>query len=78
MQRNFVNNMTHELQTPISTIRIAADVLNSDIIVTQPERHKRYVHIVQEEILRLQRQVEMVLSMAKAERNSLTFKERKD
>jgi len=74
VQRNFVNNMTHELQTPISTIRIAADVLNSDIIVTQPERHKRYVHIVQEEILRLQNQVEMVLSMAKAERNALTLK----
>lgn len=74
VQRNFVNNMTHELQTPISTIRIAADVLNSDIIVTQPERHKRYVHIVQEEILRLQNQVEMVLSMAKAEQNALNLK----
>lgn len=77
VQRNFVNNMTHELQTPISTIRIAADVLNSDTIVHQPERHKRYVYIVQEEILRLQSQVEMVLSMAKAERNSLTLKKEK-
>jgi len=74
VQRNFVNNMTHELQTPISTIRIAADVLNSDIITTQPERHKRYVHIVQEEIARLQNQVEMVLSMAKAERHALVLK----
>ncbi len=74
VQRNFVNNMTHELQTPISTIRIAADVLGSDIITTQPERHKRYVQIVREEILRLQNQVEMVLSMAKAESNTLTLK----
>jgi len=74
VQRNFVNNMTHELQTPISTIRIAADVLNSDVIVKQPERHKRYVNIVQEEILRLQSQVEMVLSMAKAESNTLLLK----
>jgi two-component system phosphate regulon sensor histidine kinase PhoR len=75
VQRDFVNNMTHELQTPISTIRIAADVLNSDNIVKQPERHNRYVRIVQEEILRLQGQVEMVLSMAKAERNALILKE---
>lgn len=73
VQRDFVNNMTHELQTPISTIRIAADVLNSEIIFTQPTRHKRYVQIVQEEILRLQGQVEMVLSMAKAERNLLSL-----
>jgi two-component system, OmpR family, phosphate regulon sensor histidine kinase PhoR len=79
VQRDFVNNMTHELQTPISTIRIAADVLNSDNIVAQPTRHKRYVQIVQDEILRLQGQVEMVLSMAKAERDALTLqKERLD
>uniref|UniRef100_UPI003F6F4966 sensor histidine kinase n=1 Tax=Dyadobacter sp. TaxID=1914288 RepID=UPI003F6F4966 len=73
VQRDFVNNMTHELQTPISTIRIAADVLNTDQIIAQPQRHKRYVQIVQDEILRLQGQVEMVLSMAKAERNVLTL-----
>jgi two-component system phosphate regulon sensor histidine kinase PhoR len=75
VQRDFVNNMTHELQTPISTIRIAADVLNTEAIVQQPERHNRYVRIVQEEISRLQGQVEMVLSMAKAERNALLLKE---
>lgn len=75
VQRDFVNNMTHELQTPISTIRIAADVLNTETIVQQPERHSRYVRIVQEEISRLQGQVEMVLSMAKAERNALILKE---
>jgi two-component system phosphate regulon sensor histidine kinase PhoR len=73
VQRDFVNNMTHELQTPISTIRIAADVLNTPKILEQPERHKRYVQIVREEILRLQRQVETVLSMAKAEKNKLAL-----
>jgi two-component system phosphate regulon sensor histidine kinase PhoR len=73
IQRDFINNMTHELQTPISTIRIAADVLNNPAITQQPERHKRYVSMVEEEILRLQRQVEMVLNMAKAEENKLTL-----
>jgi two-component system, OmpR family, phosphate regulon sensor histidine kinase PhoR len=73
VQRDFINNMTHELQTPISTIRIAADVLKNPVIVTQPERYNRYVRIVEEEILRLQRQVEMVLNMAKAERKKLAL-----
>lgn len=73
IQRDFINNMTHELQTPISTIRIAADVLNTPAIIQQPERHKRYVSMVEEEILRLQRQVEMVLNMAKAEKNKLAL-----
>jgi two-component system, OmpR family, phosphate regulon sensor histidine kinase PhoR len=71
IQRDFINNMTHELQTPIATIKIAADVLNSNIITDQPDRLKRYVRIVQEETQRLQHQVESVLNMAKAEKNKL-------
>jgi two-component system, OmpR family, phosphate regulon sensor histidine kinase PhoR len=71
VQRDFINNMTHELQTPIATIRIAADVLNSNAITAQPDRLKKYVKIVQEETTRLQTQVETVLNMAKAQKNKL-------
>lgn len=71
VQRDFINNMTHELQTPIATIRIAADVLNTPAIKDQPERLKKYTEIVKEEALRLQTQVETVLNMAKAEKNKL-------
>lgn len=71
VQRDFINNMTHELQTPIATIRIAADVLNTPAIKDQPERLTKYTSIVKEEALRLQNQVETVLNMAKAEKNSL-------
>ncbi|MCU0340314.1 MAG: HAMP domain-containing histidine kinase [Spirosomaceae bacterium] len=73
VQRDFINNMTHELQTPIATIRIAADVLNTSAIVQQPDRLKKYANIVKDESLRLQNQVETVLSMAKAEKNKLTL-----
>ncbi|WP_298362199.1 sensor histidine kinase KdpD [Runella sp.] len=71
VQQDFINNMTHELQTPIATIRIAADVLNTPAIKDQPERLKKYTGIVKEEALRLQNQVETVLNMAKAEKNKL-------
>lgn len=71
VQRDFINNMTHELQTPIATIRIAADVLNTPAIKDQPERLKKYSEIIKEEALRLQTQVETVLNMAKAEKNKL-------
>jgi two-component system phosphate regulon sensor histidine kinase PhoR len=70
-QRDFINNMTHELQTPISSIRIASEVLENPAITTQPERYNRYINIVKEEIGRLQRQVELVLTTAKAEKNML-------
>ncbi|RDB06391.1 sensor histidine kinase [Runella aurantiaca] len=71
IQRDFINNMTHELQTPIATIRIAADVLNTPAIKDQPERLKKYTEIIKEEALRLQTQVETVLNMAKAAKNKL-------
>ncbi|MCD8538511.1 MAG: HAMP domain-containing histidine kinase, partial [Leadbetterella sp.] len=65
VQRDFINNMTHEFQTPISTIRIATDVLGTDKILSQPERLKKYVDIIRLENNRLKNQVEAVLSTAK-------------
>ncbi|MGA0558195.1 sensor histidine kinase [Larkinella sp. VNQ87] len=68
VQRDFINNITHELQTPVATLRIAADVLRSDAILDQPERHRQYARIVHEESLRLQKQVSSVLQLARSER----------
>lgn len=65
VQRDFINNMTHEFQTPISTIKIATDVLATDKILSQPERMKKYVDIIKIENNRLKNQVEAVLSTAK-------------
>lgn len=65
VQRDFINNMTHEFQTPISTIKIATDVLGTDKIMNQPERLKKYVDIIRSENNRLKNQVEAVLSTAK-------------
>lgn len=73
-QKDFINNMTHELQTPISSIRIASEVLENPAITLQPERYARYVNIVKDEIGRLQRQVELVLTTARAEKNMLDIR----
>jgi two-component system, OmpR family, phosphate regulon sensor histidine kinase PhoR len=71
VQRDFVNNMTHEFQTPISTIRIATDVLSNAKIAEQPERLKKYVQIIRQENNRLKTQVETVLNTAKLERGKM-------
>ncbi|MGL4630847.1 MAG: sensor histidine kinase [Leadbetterella sp.] len=65
VQRDFVNNMTHEFQTPISTIKIATDVLSNDKILDTPERFHKYVSIIKHENNRLKHQVEAVLATAK-------------
>lgn len=73
IQKDFVDNMTHEFQTPISTIHIAADVLLNPDIVKQPERLTRYAQIIKKETQRLQKQVESVLQASRAERIGLTL-----
>ena len=66
VQRDFINNITHELQTPVSTIRIAADVLQSATIAQQPDRIRQYARVLSEESGRLQYQINSVLQLARA------------
>jgi two-component system, OmpR family, phosphate regulon sensor histidine kinase PhoR len=65
IQRDFINNVTHELQTPVSTLRIAADVLQQPQIIEQPDRLRQYARVVADESRRLQRQVQSVLQVAR-------------
>ena len=71
VQRDFINNMTHEFQTPISTIKIATDVLAQTKIMEQPERMKKYVQIIKHENNRLKNQVEAVLATARIGRGQI-------
>ncbi|MCS6967359.1 MAG: HAMP domain-containing sensor histidine kinase [Cytophagales bacterium] len=73
IQKDFVDNMTHEFQTPIATINIAADVLLSPDIVKQPERLARYAYIVKKEAQRLQKHVESILQAIRSEKIGLTL-----
>jgi two-component system phosphate regulon sensor histidine kinase PhoR len=74
IQKDFINNMTHEFKTPISTIAISADVLKNPDIVKQPERLLRYATIIQNESHRLKNQVERVLQMAVADKREIKLK----
>ncbi len=71
LQRDFINNMTHEFKTPISTINISTDVfLQSEQVKSDP-RLNRYSNIIKEQVLRLNTQVEKVLQLAKIERDKI-------
>ena len=70
MQRDFINNMTHEFKTPIATISVIQQILAQDLNIDK-ERKSKYVDIVGTEILRLNDQVEKVLSITKIESNTL-------
>jgi two-component system, OmpR family, phosphate regulon sensor histidine kinase PhoR len=74
LQRDFINNMTHEFKTPISTINISTDVMLQSEVIQADARLKKYANIMKEQALRLNNQVEKVLQLAKAERGDLELK----
>lgn len=71
VQTEVLHSIVHEFQSPITAIRMAADILDSPIARNQPERTEKYVRIIREETERLQHQVETMLTLARADRNTL-------
>ena len=70
LQKDFINNMTHEFKTPISSIKIASDVLASFPEVQDNTRYQKYAQIIKDQNNRLNNQVEKVLNIAKIENNN--------
>ncbi len=64
IKNDFINNMTHELKTPISTISLACEALNDPDITATPSLMNRYIGIIGQENKRLGVQVENVLKSA--------------
>ncbi|MGD2033484.1 MAG: HAMP domain-containing sensor histidine kinase [Bacteroidales bacterium] len=71
MKSDFVNNMTHELKTPISTISLASQMLSDNSIPVAEKNYNRISDIIKEESKRLGYQVERVLQMAKFDQGKL-------
>ena len=70
MQKDFINNMTHEFKTPISTIKISSDVFLKSPEVANNQRLAKYAQIIQEQNTRLNNQVEKVLQLARIEKDN--------
>ena len=69
MKNDFINNMTHEFKTPISTIELATDVLLS--APSSSGRIQKYSRIIHDENLRMRSLVEQVLKIAMQENGEL-------
>ncbi|TXI83631.1 MAG: HAMP domain-containing histidine kinase [Crocinitomicaceae bacterium] len=74
IKTDFINNMTHELKTPISTIALSSDMLMRGDFSDDPEKLKRYASIIYKENKRLENQVERVLNVAKMDKETLQLK----
>jgi two-component system, OmpR family, phosphate regulon sensor histidine kinase PhoR len=74
VKTDFINNMTHELKTPISTIALSSDALMKGDFANDPDKLKRYAGIIYKENKRLENQVERVLNVAKMDEETIQLK----
>lgn len=71
IKNDFINNMTHELKTPISTIALSSSALLRGDMDNDIDKIHQYASIIYKENKRLEQQVEQVLSVAKLNRSKL-------
>lgn len=73
IKNDFINNMTHEFKTPISTISLASEVLLHADVEASPERIKKYSKIIYDENIRMRGQVDRVLQVARLDREEFSL-----
>ena len=71
IKTDFINNMTHELKTPISTIGLAAEMLTDRSLQRTEKSILRYANMIRDENQRLQNHVEKVLQFARLESGNI-------
>ncbi|MEN9953139.1 MAG: hypothetical protein RLZZ520_1407 [Bacteroidota bacterium] len=71
MKTDFINNMTHELRTPLATISIAVDTLKNEKIIGNREQLLAIGQIIKNENLRMNTQVEQILQAAQLDINQV-------
>jgi two-component system phosphate regulon sensor histidine kinase PhoR len=76
IKNDFINNMTHELKTPISSISLAAQMLNDDSVGKSPQMLKHLGGVINDESKRLRFLVEKVLQMSMFDRKTASFKKK--
>lgn len=74
MKNDFINNMTHEFKTPISTISLAAQMLNDASVRKSPTMLQHISNVINDETKRLRFQVEKVLQMSMFDKKKGTLR----
>jgi two-component system phosphate regulon sensor histidine kinase PhoR len=73
IKSDFINNMTHELKTPLATISLAADALSNERVICNEDQIRYYGGMIKDENRRMNKQVETILQAARIERQEITL-----
>jgi two-component system phosphate regulon sensor histidine kinase PhoR len=67
LQRDFINNMTHEFKTPLSSILLASNFLNKQESIKKDEKLEKYTEIIISQSKKLNSHIEQILNIAKSD-----------
>jgi two-component system phosphate regulon sensor histidine kinase PhoR len=68
---DFINNMTHELKTPLATISLAIDALTNEKVIHDSDKVRYYSSMIKDENKRMNKQVEKILQAARIEKQDI-------
>ncbi|KQT20613.1 histidine kinase [Chryseobacterium sp. Leaf405] len=77
LQRDFINNMTHEFKTPLSSILLASESLNKQDLVKENPKFQTYTSIIINQSHKLNNHIEKILNIAKNDASGLLLKPQK-
>jgi two-component system, OmpR family, phosphate regulon sensor histidine kinase PhoR len=71
-QNDFIRNVTHEFQTPLTTLTVGLDAIIKPSIASHPEKLSKYVMLMQGQTTYLKQHIENLMKVLKAEANGLS------
>ena len=74
MKSDFINNMTHEFKTPISTISLAADTITNPKVINDESSIRHFISMIKKENSRMNKKVETILQIASLDKKEIDFK----
>ncbi|WP_284464002.1 HAMP domain-containing sensor histidine kinase [Chryseobacterium sp.] len=77
LQRDFINNMTHEFKTPLSSILLASEALNKQEAVKENTKLQTYTSIIIDQSYKLNSHIEKILNLAKNDASGMSLKPQK-
>jgi two-component system phosphate regulon sensor histidine kinase PhoR len=73
LQRDFINNMTHEFKTPLSSILLASNYLIKQDKIKSDEKLEKYTEIIINQSNKLNNHIEKILNIAKSDNSPMTL-----
>ncbi|MEZ4938220.1 MAG: HAMP domain-containing sensor histidine kinase [Crocinitomicaceae bacterium] len=78
IKNDFINNMTHELKTPLASISLASASIKHPEVISNPKQINEFVDVIEKERIRMNSHIERVLEMASMENNQFKLKLEKE